>query len=325
MTKYLVTGGAGFIGSHIVDALVARGDQVVVLDDLSSGNLENLQQSASAIEFQQGSILDSELLSGLLVDVDVVFHQAAMVSVPRSLVEPALTHQINATGTLTVLEAARTARVQRVIYAGSSSCYGNTTEKVQSELRVPAPISPYGAAKLAGEQYCHAFYRSFGLETVTLRYFNVFGPRQDPASPYSAVIPLFITTMLRGETPTIFGDGTQSRDFTYIDNVVHGNLLAADAETISGEPINMANGESNSLLDVVALINKYLMIDDHQPSDISKTINPIEPMFAAARKGDILHSRADIERAMSQLEYESQVDFSTGIAKTVEYYRNLPR
>ena len=325
MTKYLVTGGAGFIGSHIVDALVARGDQVVVLDDLSSGNLQNLQQSASAIDFQQGSILDSELLGALLVDVDIVFHQAAMVSVPRSLVEPALTHQINATGTLTVLEAARTARVQRVIYAGSSSCYGNTTEKVQSELRVPAPISPYGAAKLAGEQYCHAFYRSFGLETVTLRYFNVFGPRQDPASPYSAVIPLFITTMLRGETPTIFGDGTQSRDFTYIDNVVHGNLLAADAETVSGEPINMANGESNSLLDVVALINKYLMIDDHQPSDISKTINPIEPMFAAARKGDILHSRADIERAMSQLEYESQVDFSTGIAKTVEYYRNLPR
>ena len=325
MTKYLVTGGAGFIGSHIVDALVARGDQVVVLDDLSSGNLENLQQSASAIEFQQGSILDSELLSDLLVDVDVVFHQAAMVSVPRSLVEPALTHQINATGTLTVLEAARTSRVRRVIYAGSSSCYGNTTEKVQSELRVPAPISPYGAAKLAGEQYCHAFYRSFGLETVTLRYFNVFGPRQDPASPYSAVIPLFITAMLRGETPTIFGDGTQSRDFTYIDNVVHGNLLAADVETVSGEPINMANGESNSLLDVVALINKFLMTDDHQPSDTSKTSNPIEPMFAAARKGDILHSRADIERAMSQLEYESQVDFSTGIAKTVEYYRNLPR
>ena len=157
MTKYLVTGGAGFIGSHIVDALVARGDQVVVLDDLSSGNLENLQQSASAIEFQQGSILDSELLGELLADVDIVFHQAAMVSVPRSLVEPALTHKINATGTLTVLEAARKSNVRRLIYAGSSSCYGNTTEKVQSELQVPVPISPYGAAKLAGEQYCHAF------------------------------------------------------------------------------------------------------------------------------------------------------------------------
>ncbi|MBT4693177.1 MAG: NAD-dependent epimerase/dehydratase family protein [Planctomycetaceae bacterium] len=321
MTKYLVTGGAGFIGSHIVDALVARGDQVVVLDDLSSGNLENLQRSASAIEFQQGSILDSELLDELLADIDIVFHQAAMVSVPRSLVEPALTHQINATGTLTVLEAARKSNVRRLIYAGSSSCYGNTIEKVQSELHVPAPISPYGAAKLAGEQYCHAFYRSFGLATVTLRYFNVFGPRQDPASPYSAVIPLFITAMLRGETPTIFGDGTQSRDFTYIDNIVHGNLLAADVEAVSGEPINMANGESTSLLDAVAVINKYLVSDDRRSTEAFK---PIEPMFAAARRGDILHSRADIERAMSQLAYESQVDFSTGIAKTVEYYRNLP-
>lgn len=321
MTKYLVTGGAGFIGSHIVDALVARGDQVVVLDDLSSGNLENLQQSASAIEFQQGSILDSELLSELLTDVDIVFHQAAMVSVPRSLAEPTLTHQINATGTLTVLEAARKASVRRLIYAGSSSCYGNTTEKVQSELHVPAPISPYGAAKLAGEQYCHAFYRSYGLETVTLRYFNVFGPRQDPTSPYSAVIPLFITAMLRGETPTIFGDGMQSRDFTYIENIVHGNLLAADIEIVSGEPINMANGESTSLLDVVALINKHLAPEEQT----SEAFDPIEPMFAAARKGDILHSRADIERAMSQLQYESQVDFPTGIAKTVEYYRNLPR
>jgi UDP-glucose 4-epimerase len=321
MTKYLVTGGAGFIGSHIVDALVARGDQVVVLDDLSSGNLENLQQSASAIEFQQGSILDSKLLGELLADVDIVFHQAAMVSVPRSLAEPTLTHQINATGTLTVLEAARKASVRRLIYAGSSSCYGNTTEKVQSELHVPAPISPYGAAKLAGEQYCHAFYRSFGLQTVTLRYFNVFGPRQDPASPYSAVIPLFITAMLRGETPTIFGDGMQSRDFTFIENVVHGNLLAADVEIVSGEPINMANGESTSLLDVVALINKHLVPEQQT----SETFEPIEPIFAAARKGDILHSRADIERAMRQLQYESQVDFPTGIAKTVEYYRNLPR
>jgi len=321
MTKYLVTGGAGFIGSHIVDALVARGDQVVVLDDLSSGNLENLQQSTSAIEFQQGSILDSELLSELFADVDIVFHQAAMVSVPRSIAEPTLTHQINATGTLTVLEAARKASVRRLIYAGSSSCYGNTTEKVQSELHVPAPISPYGAAKLAGEQYCHAFYRSYGLETVTLRYFNVFGPRQDPTSPYSAVIPLFITAMLRGETPTIFGDGMQSRDFTYIENIVHGNLLAADIEIVSGEPINMANGESTSLLDVVALINKHLAPEEQT----SEAFDPIEPMFAAARKGDILHSRADIERAMSQLQYESQVDFPTGIAKTVEYYSNLPR
>ena len=317
MTKYLVTGGAGFIGSHIVDALVARGDQVVVLDDLSSGNLENLKQSASAIKFYQGSILDSELLGELLADVDIVFHQAAMVSVPRSIVEPALTHQINATGTLTVLEAARKSNVRRLIYAGSSSCYGNTAAKVQSELHVPAPISPYGAAKFAGEQYCHAFYRSYGLQTVTLRYFNVFGPRQDPTSPYSAVIPLFITAMLQGETPTIFGDGTQSRDFTYIDNVVHGNLLAADVETLSGEPINLANGESTSLLEVVALINKYLVSDDRQPNAA------IKPIFAAARKGDILHSRADIERAMSQLQYESQADFSTGIAKTVEYYRNL--
>ena len=296
---------------------MARGDQVLVLDDLSSGNLENLKQSASAIKFYQGSILDSELLGELLADVDIVFHQAAMVSVPRSIVEPALTHQINATGTLTILEAARKSNVRRLIYAGSSSCYGNTAAKVQSELHVPAPISPYGAAKFAGEQYCHAFYRSYGLQTVTLRYFNVFGPRQDPTSPYSAVIPLFITAMLQGETPTIFGDGTQSRDFTYIDNVVHGNLLAADVETLSGEPINLANGESTSLLEVVALINKYLVSDDRQPNAA------IKPIFAAARKGDILHSRADIERAMSQLQYESQADFSTGIAKTVEYYRNL--
>ncbi|MEC7564680.1 MAG: SDR family oxidoreductase [Planctomycetota bacterium] len=311
MTKYLVTGGAGFIGSHLVDALVARGDQVQVLDDLSSGSLDNLVQSRSEIEFHEGSILDSSLLASILKGVDIVFHQAALVSVPRSLEDPLHTHEVCATGTLTLLAAAQSSGVRRVIYAGSSSCYGNTALGVQSESSVPAPISPYGASKLAGEQYCHAFSRSFDMETLSLRYFNVFGPRQDPSSPYSAVIPLFITAMLRGETPLIFGDGLQTRDFTYIDNVVHGNLLAADAATVTPEPLNLANGEGISLLTVVDLINQNLGTS-------------IQPQFTAVRPGDILHSRADIERAMIHLGYTQQIGFAEGLERTVAYYRSLP-
>jgi len=311
MTKYLVTGGAGFIGSHLVDALVARGDQVQVLDDLSSGSLDNLVQSRSEIEFHEGSILDSSLLSSILKDVDIVFHQAALVSVPRSLEDPLHTHEICATGTLTLLAAAQASGVRRVIYAGSSSCYGDTVLEVQSEASAPAPISPYGASKLAGEQYCHAFSRSFDMETISLRYFNVFGPRQDPGSPYSAVIPLFIAAMLRGEAPVIFGDGLQTRDFTYIDNVVHGNLLAADAAAVSGEPVNLANGEGISLLTVVDLINQNLGTS-------------IQPQFTAIRPGDILHSRADIERAMIHLGYTQQTGFAEGLERTVAYYRSLP-
>ena len=311
MTNYLVTGGAGFIGSHVVDALVARGDQVQVLDDLSSGSLDNLAQSRSEIEFHEGSILDSSLLASILKGVDIVFHQAALVSVPRSLEDPLQTHEICATGTLTLLAAAQSRGVRRLIYAGSSSCYGDTAPGVQSESNVPAPISPYGASKLAGEQYCHAFSRSFDMETISLRYFNVFGPRQDPASPYSAVIPLFITAMLRGESPLIFGDGLQTRDFTYIENVVHGNLLAADATAVTGEPLNLANGEGISLLTVVDLINQNLGTS-------------IQPQFTAVRPGDILHSRADMERAMTQLGYAQQTGFADGLQRTVEYYRSLP-
>lgn len=310
MTKYLVTGGAGFIGSHIASALVARGDDVTVLDNFSTGRRENLGHLEGRVKVVEGDLLDRDVLARVMDGVDVVYHQAALASVPRSVADPLATHQACATGTLNVLDLARRGSVRRVVYAASSSAYGNQPFSSKRETDLPQPLSPYATAKLAGEYYCQAFTTTYGLETVGIRYFNVFGPRQDPNSEYSAVIPIFVTKMLRGERPTIYGDGRQSRDFTYIDNVVHGNLAAATAEEAVGRVINVACGQQFTLLDLVADINAVLGTE-------------IEPEFAPARAGDVRASLADTTLASQALDYEVQVDFRDGLRRSIDYYRTL--
>ena len=310
MKTYLVTGGAGFIGSHIATALAERGDRVRVLDNLSTGSLENLAHLQGKIEFLPGDVLDRKILEQAVEAAEVVFHQAALASVPRSVEKPLDTHAVCVTGTLNVLEIARHAGVRRVVYAGSSSAYGNQPYMSKRESDPPAPLSPYAAAKLAGESYCQAFTATYGLETVVIRYFNVFGPRQDPQSEYSAVIPIFVTAMLAGRQPTIFGDGRQSRDFTYIDNVVRGNLAAAEASDAVGRVFNVACGRQFSLLDLVASINNVLGTN-------------IEPKFAEPRPGDVFESLADITAARQVLGYEPVVDFEEGLRRSIAYYRTL--
>ena len=247
MRKFLVTGGAGFIGSHIAEALIERGDAVRVLDNLSTGDRANLEPFGASIEFIEGDLIDPDAVAAAVEGVDCIFHEAALPSVPRSLEFPLDTNAACVTGTVTLLDAARRAGVRRLVYAASSSAYGDQPTSSKRETDLPAPLSPYGAAKLAAEYYCQAFTASYGFETVAIRYFNVFGPRQDPDSPYSAVIPCFITALLTGAAPVIYGDGHQSRDFTYVKNVAHGNLLAADAPGASGRVFNVANGRSTSL------------------------------------------------------------------------------
>ena len=310
MRTFLVTGGAGFIGSHIAEALVRRGDRVRVLDNLSTGHLENMADFREGIEFVEGDLGDGPLMTEVVRDVDCIFHQAALASVPRSLERPLDTNAACVTGTVTLLDAARRAGVRRVVYAASSSAYGDLEASSKRETDLPAPISPYGAAKLAGELYCHAFTASFGLETVAIRYFNVFGPRQDPNSPYSAVIPLFITAMLAGRQPTVFGDGFQSRDFTFVANVVHANLLAADAPGVAGRMFNAANGKSVDLLTLIAELNRLLGTD-------------IAPVHQPPRPGDVRDSLADITQARKHLEYEPQVSFEEGLRRSIDYYRQL--
>ncbi|MEC7500656.1 MAG: SDR family oxidoreductase [Planctomycetota bacterium] len=310
MRTFLVTGGAGFIGSHIATALVERGDQVRVLDNLSTGHLDNLAHLADRVEFIEGDLVDGEKIARAVQGVDCIFHQAALASVPRSVEAPLDTNAACVTGTVTLLDAARRAGVRRLVYAASSSLYGDKPTSSKRETDLPDPISPYGAAKLAAEYYCHAFTATYGFETVALRYFNVFGPRQDPGSPYSAVIPLFITAILENRQPVIFGNGLQSRDFTYIANVVHGNLLAADAEGVAGRSFNVAAGRSVTLLEMLAMLNKYLGTD-------------VEPEFADPRPGDILESLADISAARAAMNYEPQVGFEEGISRSIDYYRSL--
>lgn len=309
MRTFLVTGGAGFIGSHIVEALVRRGDHVRVLDNLESGRLSNLAPIADQVELIQGSVADAAIVGRSVAGVDCVFHEAALASVPRSVDTPLDTHAACATGTLTVLDQARRSGVRRVVYAASSSAYGDQPTSAKRESDLPAPISPYGAAKLAGELYCHAFTATFGLETACLRYFNVFGPRQDPTSQYSAVIPLFITAMLAGRRPTVYGDGLQSRDFTYVSDVVQGNLLAADAQDAVGRTLNVAHGRSTTLLQLIAALNDRLGLH-------------IEPQFAPARTGDVRESLADISLARKYLGYEPQVTFEEGLRRSIDYYRS---
>jgi UDP-glucose 4-epimerase len=310
MRTFLVTGGAGFIGSHITEALVSRGDRVRVLDNLSTGHLSNIAQLGDKVEFLQGDVTDAAAVAKAVAGVECVFHEAALASVPRSIEAPLDTNAACVTGAVTLLDAARRAGVRRVVYAASSSAYGDQPTSSKRETDLPAPISPYAAAKLATEYYCQAFTATYGLETVALRYFNVYGPRQDPNSPYSAVIPLFITAMLADRRPVVYGDGQQSRDFSYVANVVSANLLAADAKGVAGRVMNVANGRSTSLLTLIELLNRYLGTN-------------VQPEHAPARVGDVRESLADITQARKCLGYEPLVDFEEGLRRSIDYYRAL--
>jgi len=308
MKTYLVTGGAGFIGSHITTALLERGDRVRVLDNLSTGKRGNLEHVSSKIEMVDGDLTDRAAVERAMQGVEVVFHQAALASVPRSVAQPLDTNAACVTGTVNILDAARQSGVRRLVYAASSSAYGDQQAPVKSERLMPAPISPYAAAKLAGEYYCQAFTATYGLETVALRYFNVFGPRQDPQGAYAAVIPKFIVEMLAGRQPTIFGDGTQSRDFVYVGDVVRANLLASESTKGVGKTINVASGRQYSLLDVVEAINRVLGTE-------------IQPKLSEPRVGDVRDSLADISLAKELLGYEPTVKFDDGLRRTVEDFQ----
>jgi len=306
--KIVITGGAGFIGSALARALVARGDDVSVLDNFSSGKHENLQDVSGALAVVEGDILDASVLDRVFAGADVVFHEAAIPSVPRSLAAPLPSHNANATGTLNVLEAARRCQVRRVVYAGSSSAYGEPPSLPVVETMAPAPLSPYAVSKLAGEHYCRVYARVFGVETVILRYFNVFGPRQDPNSQYAAVVPRFITAALDGRQPTVYGDGEQSRDFCFIENVVEANLRAAEADGVSGKTFNIACGTGTSLNRVLALLGDALG-------------RPVAAHYEPARAGDVRHSLADIAQAKTLLGYAAAVNFVTGLGRTLAWFR----
>jgi len=308
---YLITGGAGFIGSHMVDALLNAGHAVRVVDNFSTGKRENLAHVMDQIDLHEISITDREPLAQAMRGVDYVFHLAALASVPRSVKDPLASNDHNVTGTLNVLLTARDAGVKRVVYAGSSSAYGDVESEFKSEDMPPQPLSPYAVAKLAAEHYCKAFTNVYGLETVTVRYFNVFGPRQDPLSQYAAVIPRFATAMLDDQPPMVEGDGLQSRDFTYIDNVVHGNLLACHTEGVSGETFNIACGGRIDLLTMIDLLNQLMG-------------KQIAPAFTDPRPGDVRHSRAAIDKARRLLKYEPVVSFEEGLARTLAWYETAP-
>jgi len=308
VTEYLVRGGAGFIGSNIVEALVARGDKVTVLDNLATGKRENLAPFLSKIKFIEGDICDPAIVAEAMKGIDYVFHEAALPSVPRSVADPLAANRAQVDGTLTVLLAAKKAGVRRVIYASSSSIYGDTEQLPKAETMPPDPKSPYAVGKLAGEYYCKVFHALYGLETVSLRYFNVFGPRQDPRSRYAAVVPLFITSILNGGRPVIHGDGTQSRDFTYIENVVAANILALTAPAAAGEVINVACGERTTVLQMADYIAEIIGLK-------------IEPEHALARPGDVRHSQADITKARNLLGYKPSVSVREGLARTIAWFR----
>jgi len=310
MTTYLVTGAAGFIGSNIVEELVRRGQSIRALDNLSTGKRSNLEPFLSNIDFVEGDVTDSSLLAEAMRGVDYVLHQAALPSVPRSVADPLTSHEINATGTLKVLLAARDAGVKRVVYASSSSVYGNSPTMPKHEEMPTQPLSPYAVNKLAGEEYAKVFAHLYDLPTVSLRYFNVFGPRQDPHSAYAAVIPAFIAAMLENRRPTIYGDGAQTRDFTYVSNVVNANLLACESSKADGMALNVACGESFSLLDLAHHINRLLGTN-------------IEPLFEPERKGDVKHSLAAIEKARESLGYKAQTSFHEGLDLTLRSMQNL--
>jgi len=308
MAKIMITGGAGFIGSHIAEALVADGNEVVIFDNLSTGHLSNLDGFRDKVTFVEADFRDPDAVGQAMVGCDYVFHEGALASVPRSVKDPVTSNEVNVTGTLNVLQAARANGVKRVIYAGSSSAYGNTEVSPKHEGLVPQPLSPYAVTKLVGEHYCRAFAEVYGLQTLSIRYFNVFGPRQDPDSPYAAVLPIFTRQMLEGTSPLIDGDGKQTRDFTFVANVVAGNLKAMEAPETAGQSVNVACGGSYSVIYLFEQVREMLGLD-------------IEPTFGPKRLGDVDHSQADISRARDLIGYEPVVSFEEGLRKTVEWYR----
>jgi UDP-glucose 4-epimerase len=303
----LVTGGAGFVGSHLVEGLLAADHRVRVIDDFTTGSRENLRHLERRIELIEASVLDPVALRRAMSGVEVAFHQAAIPSVPRSIRQPLLSNEVNVTGTLQVLVAAREARVRRLVYAASSTAYGDVPGAARVETMPARPLSPYAVAKLAGEHYCQVFARAYGLETVSLRYFNVFGPRQDPDSEYAAVIPRFITALMDGRSLSIFGDGNQSRDFTYVANVVCANLLAMTAPTANGETFNVGGGRQTSLNQLA-----------HQLGQIAGRAPAIT--YLPSRTGEVLHSLADIGKACSLLGYRPAVCFVEGLRHTWNYF-----
>jgi UDP-glucose 4-epimerase len=312
MVQCLVTGGAGFIGSHLVDGLLQQGHAVRILDNLSTGKVQNLNHVRDRVEIVTGSVTDPPVVQAAMKGVQRVFHLAALPSVARSVEDPLSSHEACATGTLNVLNAARLAGARRVVYAASSSAYGDTPGSVRVEADPLSPLSPYAAAKLAGEHYCKCFTTVYGLETVRLRFFNIFGPRQDASSPYSGVIALFIAAMSAGQAPTVQGDGLQSRDFTYVGNAVQAVLKAAEAPAAVGKVYNIGNGSSTSVLDLVNHLNQLL--GSH-----------IQPLFGPARPGDVRHSQADISAARADLRYDPEVSFMEGLRRTLLAFQAQPR
>ena len=302
----LVTGGAGFIGSSLVRGLLKEGKTVRVIDNLSTGSITNLEDLLDQVEYIDGDIRDLSAIQKASESIKYIFHQAAVPSVPRSIENPVDSNQSNIDGTLNVLLAARDQRVKRVIYAGSSSVYGDTPDLPKKEDMKPHPLSPYAVTKLTGEYYCQVFSDVYGLETVTTRYFNVFGPRQNPESQYAAVVPKFIDAFLRGNSPTVFGDGEQTRDFTFVDNVVHANILCSKAKKTSGEVINIATSSRISLNELISILRKI-------------TDRDIDPVYADPRKGDVRHSLADISRAQKLIGYKPIVDLKQGLRKTIQW------
>jgi len=312
MAKYLVTGGAGFIGSHITDELVRQGHDVVVVDNLFDGKKENLRESMDKIDFVQGDIRDNKLMAKLCRNADFILHQAARRSVPASLREPFEYNDVNINGTLNILEAARKNDVKRIVFASSSSVYGDVDRFPEKEVFNPDPLSPYALTKLAGEKYLRIYWKLYGLETVSLRYFNVFGPRQDPNSHYAVVIPLFIKAISENRQPTIFGDGRQSRDFTYVANVVEANLLVCKArkDGVAGEVFNIADGNSISVNEIAQKINAILGKN-------------IKPKYVEKRAGDVFKTQADSTKARKLLGYKGKVGFDEGLKLTLEWFRDI--
>jgi UDP-glucose 4-epimerase len=308
--RNLVTGGAGFIGSHLVDALLANGERVRVLDDFSSGNPTNLPTNEPRLELVHANIAQLDAVERAVSDCEVIYHLAAVASVTKSVEAPLMSHEICATGTLHVLDAARRKGVRRIVFAASSSAYGDQPGDQRHEDDALIPLSPYAAAKLASEHYCTAFTAVYGLETVRLRFFNVFGPRQDARSPYSGVIALFIAAMAQGKAPTIFGDGGQSRDFVYVQNVVQALCQAADAKQASGRVYNIGNGQSTTVLELVQHLNDLLGTN-------------IKPIHQPPRAGDVRNSQACIKRAQADLGYEPTVSFRDGLAKTLAWFKPM--
>jgi UDP-glucose 4-epimerase len=309
MEKFLVTGGAGFIGSNICKKLVSQGCLVRVVDNLLTGKRSNLAAVSDKIEFIEADMGDKEVARTCMKDIDFCLHQGALPSVPRSVDDPAATHKHCLDATFTLLLAARDAGVKRFVYASSSSAYGDTPTLPKVESMSPQPLSPYAAAKLAGEYYCSVFYKVFGLETISLRYFNVFGPQQDPTSQYAAAIPAFVTAVLKNKPPTVYGDGLQSRDFTYVDSVVEANLLAARAKHAKGDVLNIATGKAVTVNEVIDIINELL----------GKNIKPI---YAAPRPGDVKHSLADVSLAKETIGYKPAITFKQGLKLAIDWYRD---